>query len=252
VHVVQRVFRHESSVVRLWPYLSGQGDGRARCVSTHRASGRPARQRRIDHAGSNCAVAEFGDLRANSRCILGARPAPHQKALSGARHRQPDRRNGTDFADGDFLVACHHGSCIGSRYEALTSRRALSTSSASLSSMRMTLRSATSSPCRYDHHHQLHDHGNELAWWANVQIDASKVAKELWASTELQAGGAAPSTATRTGSALEGSLTPAFRQIEADEPKGDQKHRCQHGCRLRRKLWSGAKRRTNRCSQSLR
>jgi hypothetical protein len=108
-----------------------------RVVPTHRASGRPA-QRRIDHAGSNCAVAEF-DLRANSRCILGARPAPHQKALSGARHRQPDRRNGTDFADGDFLVACHHGSWIGSRYEALTSRRALSTSSASLSSMRMTL-----------------------------------------------------------------------------------------------------------------
>jgi hypothetical protein len=56
--------------------------------------------------------------------------------------------------------------------------------------------------CR-DHHRQLHDHGNEVAWWANVQIDASKVAKELWASTELQAGGAAPTTATRSGSALE-------------------------------------------------
>jgi hypothetical protein len=56
--------------------------------------------------------------------------------------------------------------------------------------------------CR-DHHRQLHDHGNEVAWWANVQVDASKVAKELWASTELQAGRAVPSTATRSGSALE-------------------------------------------------
>jgi hypothetical protein len=56
--------------------------------------------------------------------------------------------------------------------------------------------------CR-DHHRQLHDHGNEVAWWANVQIDASKVAKELWASTELQAGRAVPSTATPSGSALE-------------------------------------------------
>jgi hypothetical protein len=149
VHVVQRVFRHESSVrstlaipigPRGWP-------GPMRVVPTHRALGRPA-QRRIDHAGSNCAVAEFGDLRANSRCILGARPAPHQKALSGARHRQRDRRNGTDFADGDFLVACHHGSWIGSRYEALTSRRARSTSSASLSSMRMILLFAAPSAFR--------------------------------------------------------------------------------------------------------
>jgi len=56
--------------------------------------------------------------------------------------------------------------------------------------------------CR-DHHRQLHDYGNELAWWANVQIDAIKAASELWASTELQAGRAVPSTATPSGSALE-------------------------------------------------
>jgi hypothetical protein len=40
--------------------------------------------------------------------------------------------------------------------------------------------------CR-DHHHQLHRHGNEMAWWANLQIDAIKAAQELWAETLLQA-----------------------------------------------------------------
>jgi ERF superfamily len=49
--------------------------------------------------------------------------------------------------------------------------------------------------CR-DHHHQLHRHGNEMAWWANVQIAPIKTAKELWAATLLQtdpATGAPPS-----------------------------------------------------------
>jgi hypothetical protein len=40
--------------------------------------------------------------------------------------------------------------------------------------------------CR-EHHHELHRHGNEMAWWANMQIDALKEAKELWAATLLQA-----------------------------------------------------------------
>ncbi len=40
--------------------------------------------------------------------------------------------------------------------------------------------------CR-NHHNQLHRHGNERAWWANMQIDAIKAAKELWALTSLQA-----------------------------------------------------------------
>ena len=114
VHVVQRVFRHESSVRSTLAIASGRRDGgEMRVVPTHRASGRPVRQGRIDHAGSNCAVAEFGDLRANSRCILGARPAPHQKALSGARHRNVSGVMQGNFADDDFLVACHHGPWIG-------------------------------------------------------------------------------------------------------------------------------------------
>src|SRR5258705_6566346 len=40
--------------------------------------------------------------------------------------------------------------------------------------------------CR-DHHHELHRHGNEMAWWANLQIAPLEVASELWAANLLQA-----------------------------------------------------------------
>jgi hypothetical protein len=36
------------------------------------------------------------------------------------------------------------------------------------------------------HHNQLHRHGNEMAWWTNLQIDARKAANDLWAATLLQ------------------------------------------------------------------
>jgi len=36
--------------------------------------------------------------------------------------------------------------------------------------------------CR-EHHRQLHHHGNEVAWWANVQIAPLAVAKSLWDET---------------------------------------------------------------------
>jgi hypothetical protein len=39
--------------------------------------------------------------------------------------------------------------------------------------------------CR-DHHQQLHHHGNETAWWANLQITPLQSAKELWETTRLQ------------------------------------------------------------------
>jgi hypothetical protein len=41
--------------------------------------------------------------------------------------------------------------------------------------------------CR-EHHVQLHHYGSEMAWWANLQIDALKEAKELWSATVLPAG----------------------------------------------------------------
>jgi hypothetical protein len=41
--------------------------------------------------------------------------------------------------------------------------------------------------CR-DHHIQLHRHGNEAAWWANLKIAPQELAKELWNATLRQAG----------------------------------------------------------------
>jgi hypothetical protein len=39
--------------------------------------------------------------------------------------------------------------------------------------------------CR-DHHLQLHHHGNEAAWWANLKIAPMETAKELWTATFRQ------------------------------------------------------------------
>jgi ERF superfamily len=38
--------------------------------------------------------------------------------------------------------------------------------------------------CR-EHHQQLHRHGNEMAWWANIQIAPIEVASDLWQITLL-------------------------------------------------------------------
>ena len=46
-------------------------------------------------------------------------------------------------------------------------------------------KSATSSPyplCR-GHHRQLHQAGNEVAWWENLEINALEIAKGLWEQT---------------------------------------------------------------------
>src|SRR5438045_9504680 len=40
--------------------------------------------------------------------------------------------------------------------------------------------------CR-DHHVELHRHGDEMAWWANLQMAPLEAAKELWSATLLQA-----------------------------------------------------------------
>ena len=42
--------------------------------------------------------------------------------------------------------------------------------------------------CR-DHHRDLHRHGNEIAWWANLQIAPIETAKELWQATLLGSDG---------------------------------------------------------------
>jgi hypothetical protein len=48
--------------------------------------------------------------------------------------------------------------------------------------------------CR-DHHHELHRHGNEAAWWANLHIAAANIAKELWQKSPIH--GAQPSVIAR-------------------------------------------------------
>jgi ERF superfamily len=60
--------------------------------------------------------------------------------------------------------------------------------------------------CR-DHHHELHRHGNEGAWWANLQIDALKEARELWAATLRQPAIERNDAAEQSG--LGGALDPA-------------------------------------------
>jgi hypothetical protein len=45
------------------------------------------------------------------------------------------------------------------------------------------------------HHQQLHRHGNEKAWWANLQIVPLEVAKELWDTSQLDMAGKAQLTA---------------------------------------------------------
>jgi hypothetical protein len=42
--------------------------------------------------------------------------------------------------------------------------------------------------CR-EHHRDLHRHGNEIAWWANVQIAPIEAAKEFWNATLLGSDG---------------------------------------------------------------
>jgi ERF superfamily len=51
--------------------------------------------------------------------------------------------------------------------------------------------------CR-DHHQQLHRHGNEAAWWANVQIAPIEVAKHLWEASPLQIHCSAPNSQSGT------------------------------------------------------
>ncbi|MBB4361503.1 hypothetical protein GGD65_002525 [Bradyrhizobium sp. CIR18] len=52
-------------------------------------------------------------------------------------------------------------------------------------------------PLCHAHHEELHRHGNERAWWANLQIAPLLLAQELWAASPVHGGaeGAAGATA---------------------------------------------------------
>jgi hypothetical protein len=43
--------------------------------------------------------------------------------------------------------------------------------------------------CR-EHHRDLHRHGNEAAWWANLQVAPLQAARDLWEATLSSGGGA--------------------------------------------------------------
>jgi hypothetical protein len=47
--------------------------------------------------------------------------------------------------------------------------------------------------CR-THHQDLHRHGNEKAWWANVQIEPLPIARELWEASTINAKASAAAT----------------------------------------------------------
>jgi hypothetical protein len=38
-------------------------------------------------------------------------------------------------------------------------------------------------PLCHDHHRELHRNGNEMAWWANVQVAPIEAAKDFWDAT---------------------------------------------------------------------
>jgi hypothetical protein len=63
--------------------------------------------------------------------------------------------------------------------------------------------------CR-DHHHELHRHGNEMAWWANQQMAPMETARELWAATLRQTDPANETqAATKQPDLKQGSITDA-------------------------------------------
>jgi hypothetical protein len=59
------------------------------------------------------------------------------------------------------------------------------------------------------HHEELHRHGNEAAWWANVQIAPMAVAKELWMATLFQQGRSIGMTDAERDSANDESIPTA-------------------------------------------
>jgi hypothetical protein len=45
---------------------------------------------------------------------------------------------------------------------------------------------------------QLHQAGNEVTWWKNLQIDALEIAKDLWKKTHTKDGHADPQSQSTT------------------------------------------------------
>jgi DNA recombination protein Rad52 len=56
--------------------------------------------------------------------------------------------------------------------------------------------------CR-GHHRQLHQSGNEVTWWENLQIDALAMAKDLWKQTHTKDGRVDPQIQSTTNNSSE-------------------------------------------------
>jgi hypothetical protein len=61
--------------------------------------------------------------------------------------------------------------------------------------------------CR-EHHQDLHRQGNERSWWANVQIDAVEIAKQLWQASPAHG---ASALANATSAAIEAAPQDRWR-----------------------------------------
>ena len=55
------------------------------------------------------------------------------------------------------------------------------------------------------HHHELHNNGNEAAWWHDMGIDPLEIARQLWDETQTMTQKSAAAS-QRTGSASAASV----------------------------------------------
>ena len=68
--------------------------------------------------------------------------------------------------------------------------------------------------CR-KHHRELHHHGNETNWWANMQVAPLPIAKELWEASPIHATTSLAATsapAIISGAERNSNLNAAFYQ----------------------------------------
>ncbi|MEH2470418.1 hypothetical protein V1281_000337 [Nitrobacteraceae bacterium AZCC 2161] len=76
--------------------------------------------------------------------------------------------------------------------------------------------------CR-GHHHDLHRQGNEMAWWADMQVRPTDVARELWQSSPIHGSKPPPRSRISTRSAPHANVpnqTPTNNSDTTKDPQG--------------------------------
>ena len=74
-------------------------------------------------------------------------------------------------------------------------------------------------PLCCEHQHELHRHGNEIAWWANVNLAPLEVAKSLWEVTRSGRG----NTICQIPFAIRGVRRPRHRNEQSQYWHADPK-----------------------------